>query len=142
MGVRGLKAATRHHEGESHSALPVLQLPNVRGNLNRVYCRSQTSWQGHPLLRPKATNIVHPIGLLTLKPSRRTSDRRATQSQTRNAASPADDNKRGALARNVVRGRLFRYNPRLLGNRLAVGQRTLDPLAEVRILVPQPTVAT
>ena len=33
---------------------------------------------------------------------------------------------------------LFRYNPRLLGNRLAVGQRTLDPLAQVRILVPQP----
>ena len=25
-----------------------------------------------------------------------------------------------------------------LGHRLAVGQRTLDPLAEVRILVPQP----
>ena len=114
----------------------------MRGNLNRVYCQNQTSWQDHSLLRPKATNIVHSIGLLTLKPSRRTSDRWATQSQTRNAASPANDNKRGALARNVVRGRLFRYNPRLLGNRLAVGQRTLDPLAEVRILVPQPTVAT
>ena len=40
--------------------------------------------------------------------------------------------------RIVVTNRLFSYNPRLLGNRLAVGQRTLDPLAEVRILVPQP----
>jgi hypothetical protein len=80
-----------------------------------------------------------PLGvLLTLKPSRRTSDHWATQSQTRNATRPADDNQRGALARNVVRGRLFSYNPSLLGNRLAVGQRTLDPLAEVRILVPQP----
>jgi transcriptional regulator with XRE-family HTH domain len=27
-----------------------------------------------------------------------------------------------------------------LGHRLAVGQRTLDPLAEVRILVPQPKI--
>ena len=75
---------------------------------------------------------------LTLKPSRRTSDHWATRSQTRNATRPADDNQRAALPKNVVRGRLFSYNPRLLGNRLAVGQRTLDPLAEVRILVPQP----
>ena len=41
------------------------------------------------------------------------------------------------LAGNLVSKRLFRYNPNVLGNRLAVGQRTLDPLAQVRILDPQ-----
>ena len=30
------------------------------------------------------------------------------------------------------------YNFRVLGNRLAVGRRTLDPLGKVRILLPQP----
>ena len=30
------------------------------------------------------------------------------------------------------------YNKRVLGNSLAVGQRTLDPPGKVRILLPQP----
>jgi transcriptional regulator with XRE-family HTH domain len=70
-------------------------------------------------------------------------------SQVTHGKRPASEKVLGRLCRmlsndwpnDVVRASLFSYNPKLLGNRLAVGQRTLDPLAEVRILVPQPDTA-